>query len=146
ILVSGTAGTGKTSLAAYFASESCKRNERCIYFAFEESPAQIMRNMRSIGVNLRQYVDSGLLKFHASRPTLHGLEMHLVVMYKEILKFKPQTVVLDPITNLITVGTVSEIKSILIRLIDFLQKQQITVLFTSLSLNTVINEQTDENR
>jgi circadian clock protein KaiC len=143
-LVSGTAGTGKTSLAAYFAHESCRRKERCIYFAFEEAPEQIIRNMRSINIDLAQHIKSGMLKFHASRPTLHGLEMHLVVIYKEILKFRPKTIILDPITNLITVGTVSELKSILIRLIDFLQKQQITVLFTALSLNNVVNEQTDE--
>ena len=144
ILVSGTAGTGKTSLASYFAYESCRRNETCIYFAFEESPEQIMRNMKSISVNLKQYVDNGKLIFHASRPTLHGLEMHLLVMYKLIRKHKPKTVVLDPITNLITVGTVSELKSILIRLIDFLQKEQITVMFTALTLNNIVNEQTDE--
>lgn len=144
ILVSGTGGTGKTSIAAYFAHASCSRNERCIYFAFEESPEQIVRNMKSIGLNLKPYLDEGLLKFHASRPTSYGLEMHLVVFYKLIKQFKPKTIILDPITNLVTVGTVSEIKSILIRLIDFLQKEQITVLFTALTLNNTINEQTDE--
>ncbi|MBC7936149.1 MAG: circadian clock protein KaiC [Rhizobacter sp.] len=144
ILVSGTAGTGKTSIAANFANETCNRNERCVYFAFEESPAQIMRNMKSIGINLNKHVESGLLLFHASRPTLYGLEMHLVVIYKIIRKFKPATVVLDPISNLITVGNVGEVKSILTRLIDFLQSQQITVMFTALSLNTIVNEQTDE--
>jgi len=144
ILVSGTGGTGKTSIAATFAGASCARDERCIYFAFEESPEQIIRNMKSIGLNLKPYIDKGLLKFHASRPTLYGLEMHLVVIYKMIKKFKPKAVILDPITNLITVGTVSEIKSILTRLIDFLQKEQITVLFTALTLNTMVTEQTDE--
>lgn len=144
ILVSGTAGTGKTSLAACFADAACKRNERCIYFAFEESPDQIIRNMRSIGVNLEKHIDNGLLKFHASRPTMYGLEMHLVVIYKMIKKFKPKTIILDPISNLITVGNVGEVKSILTRLIDFLQTQQITVMFTALSLNNIVNEQTDE--
>ncbi len=144
VLVSGTAGTGKTSLAAYFANETCRRGQRCIYFAFEESPNQIIRNMHSIGVDLQQYVDKGLLKFFASRPTLYGLEMHLVAMYKVIKEFKPAAIVLDPITNLITVGSVSEVKSMLIRLIDFLQEEQITVVFTALSLNNVVNEQTDE--
>ena len=144
ILVSGTAGTGKTSLAAYFAYATCERREKCVYFAFEESPEQIMRNMKSISVDLKQHVDNGRLIFHASRPTIYGLEMHLLVMYKLIRKHKPKTVILDPITNLITVGTVGELKSILIRLIDFLQKEQITVLFTALTLNSVINEQTDE--
>jgi circadian clock protein KaiC len=144
ILISGTAGTGKTSIAAYFANETCNRKERCIYFAFEESPQQIVRNMKSIGLDLESHIDNGLLQMHAARPTLHGLEMHLVSIYKLIKKFKPKVVILDPITNLITVGPVSEVKSMLIRLIDFLQNEQVTVMFTALSLNTIINEQTDE--
>jgi len=144
ILISGTAGTGKTSLASYFANETCLRKERCIYFAFEESPQQIVRNMKSIGLDLQSHIDKGLLQMHAARPTLHGLEMHLVSIHKTIKKFKPKTVILDPITNLITVGPVSEVKSMLIRLIDFLQNEQITVLFTALTLNTIVNEQTDE--
>ncbi|QHV93561.1 circadian clock protein KaiC [Spirosoma endbachense] len=144
ILVSGTAGTGKTSIAATFANEACRKKERCIYFAFEESPQQIVRNMHSIGLDLQPYIDSGLLKFQASRPTLNGLEMHLVAIHKQIKEFKPSVVILDPITNLIAVGSVSDVKSMLIRLIDFLQSEQITVMFTALSLNNVINEQTDE--
>jgi circadian clock protein KaiC len=144
ILVSGTAGTGKTSLAASFANQVCNGNGRCIYFAFEESPEQIIRNMHSIGMNLEKHIDKGLLKFHASRPTMYGLEMHLVIIYKMIKQFKPDAIVLDPITNLITVGNVSEVKSILTRLIDFLQTQQITVMFTALTMNTIINDQTDE--
>lgn len=144
ILVSGTAGTGKTSIAAFFANESCRRKERCIYFAFEESPQQIIRNMLSIGIDLQTHIDNGLLQMNASRPTLYGLEMHLVDIHKKIKKFKPKTVILDPITNLVTVGSVSEVKSMLVRLIDFLQAEQITVLFTALSLNTIVNEQTDE--
>ena len=144
ILVSGTAGTGKTSIAAFFADQTCQRKEKCVYFAFEESPQQIIRNMRSIGIDLDTHVKKGLLQFHASRPTLFGLEMHLVRMYKIIKKFKPQTVILDPITNLITVGSVSEVKSMLIRLIDFSQAEQITVMFTALTLNTIVSEQTDE--
>ncbi|UOE46334.1 circadian clock protein KaiC [Mucilaginibacter sp. SMC90] len=144
ILVSGTAGTGKTSIAASFANEVCRNKKRCLYFAFEESPKQIIRNMGSINIDLKKHVDSGLLKFHASRPTLYGLEMHLVAIYKIIKRFKPAAVILDPITNLITVGSVSEVKSMLIRLIDFLQDEQITVMFTALSLNTIVSEQTDE--
>ena len=144
VLVSGTAGTGKTSIAGYFANETCRRGERCIYFAFEESPKQIMRNMQSIGIKLQDHVKNGLLKFHASRPTLNGLEMHLVSIHQMVEEFKPQTVILDPITNLITVGSVSEVKTMLIRLIDFLQAEQITVMFTALTLNNIVNEQTDE--
>lgn len=144
ILTSGTAGTGKTSIAASFINAACERNERCLYFAFEESPQQIVRNMRSIGIDLQGHIDSGILQFQASRPTLYGLEMHLVAIHKAIRKFKPTIVVLDPITNLITVGTMSEVKSMLVRLIDFLQVEQITVMFTALALNTITNEQTDE--
>ena len=136
--------TGKTSIAAAFAHETCRRGERSMYFAFEESPQQIIRNMRSIGIDLKEDIDKGLLQMHASRPTLHGLEMHLVDIHKKINHFRPTTVVIDPITNLITVGSVSEVKSMLIRMIDFLQSRKITVLFTALSLNTVVNEQTDE--
>lgn len=144
ILLSGTAGTGKTSIAATFADAVCRRKERCLYFAFEESPQQIIRNMNSIGLNLQQHIDSRLLQFHASRPTIHGLEMHLVTIHKKIRQLKPATVILDPITNLITAGLNSEVKAILIRLIDFLQDQQITVLFTALNFNYTVTEQTDE--
>ncbi|QEC80184.1 circadian clock protein KaiC [Mucilaginibacter ginsenosidivorax] len=144
ILVSGTAGTGKTSIAAYFANETCNGGKRCLYFAFEESPKQIIRNMKSINVDMQKHVDNNLLQFYASRPTLYGLEMHLVAIYKLIKRFKPAAVILDPITNLITVGSVSEVKSMLIRLIDFLQEEQITVMFTALTLNTIISDQTDE--
>ncbi|MFI5452896.1 circadian clock protein KaiC [Pedobacter sp. UC225_61] len=144
ILVSGTAGTGKTSIAASFANATCKRKEKCLFFAFEESPQQIMRNMESIGMDLQQHVDNGFLKFYASRPTLYGLEMHLVAIHKAIQKFKPKVVVLDPITNLITVGSFSEVKSMLVRLIDYLQQEQITVMFTALTLNNIVSEQTDD--
>ncbi|HYF67724.1 MAG TPA: circadian clock protein KaiC [Ohtaekwangia sp.] len=144
ILVSGTAGTGKTSIAASFANACCERNERCIFFSFEESPHQIIRNMRSIGMDLQAHINSGLLKFVASRPTLFGLEMHLVAIHKIINNFKPTTIILDPITNLVTMGSISEVKSMLIRLIDFLQSEQITVMFTALTLSTSTSEQTDE--
>jgi circadian clock protein KaiC len=144
ILVSGTAGTGKTSIAASFANEICNNKKKCLYFAFEESPKQILRNMKSINIDLQKHVESGLLEIRASRPTLHGLEMHLVAIYKRIKKFKPNTIILDPITNLITAGSIGEVKSMLIRLIDFLQDEQITVMFTALNLNTVVTEQADE--
>jgi circadian clock protein KaiC len=144
VLVSGTAGTGKTSISACFANEVCKQKKKCLYFAFEESPKQIIRNMRSINMDLQKHVDEGVLQFMASRPTLHGLERHLVAMHKLIKQFKPDIVVLDPITNLITIGSVGEVKAMLIRLIDFLQEEQITVMFTALTLNTVVSEQTDE--
>jgi circadian clock protein KaiC len=144
VLVSGTAGTGKTSLAASFANETCNRGEKCVYFAMEESPSQIIRNIRSIGIDLQKHIDSGLLHFNASRPNLYGLEMHLVAMHKCIKKYKPSVVIIDPITNFINIGSVSEVKNMLVRMIDFLQEEQISVMFTALSLNTIVNEQTDE--
>lgn len=144
ILVSGAAGTGKSSIAATFADEACKRNERCLFFVFEESPQQIIRNMKSIGINLQTHIDNGVLQFFASRPTAYGLEMHLVAIHKAIRKFKPKVVVLDPITNLITVASFSDVKSMLVRLIDFLQMEQITVMFTALSFSNTVNDLTDD--
>lgn len=144
ILVSGTAGTGKTNIATTFAASACESGDKCIYFSFEESISQILRNTRSIGLNLQQHIDSGSLEICASRPTLYGLEMHLVDIHKRIKAFQPDTVIIDPITNLITIGSISEVKSMLIRLISFLQEQQVTVMFTALALNNIIQEQTDE--
>lgn len=133
ILVSGTAGSGKTSLSCILADATCRGGERCLYFAFEESPAQIMRNMRSIGLDLKQWQEAGLLRFLASRPSLHGLEMHLVQIMRLVEEFKPALVIIDPISNLIDMGSVAEINSILIRLIDHLKTQQITTFFTNLT-------------
>jgi circadian clock protein KaiC len=144
ILISGTAGTGKTSMAASFADATCRRKERCLFFAFEESPQQIIRNMTSIGMDLQAHVNNGYLKFYSSRPTLHGLEMHLVEIHKHIMEFDPNVIILDPITNLVTIGSVSEVKAMLIRLIDYLQHKQISVLFTALTYNNITTEQTDE--
>jgi circadian clock protein KaiC len=144
VLATGTAGTGKTSIASHFAEATCKRGEKCIYFAFEESPKQIMRNMHSIDVNLAQWEKKGLLLFHASRPTLQGLELHLVTMHKAIQEFKPDVVIIDPITNLISAGTTNEVKAMLTRLIDYLKMHQITALFTALIHGGVSNELTNE--
>ena len=130
ILVSGTAGTGKTSLASHFVESVCQRGERCLYFAFEESPAQIVRNMRSIGLDLQPRVDSGLLRFEAARPSLFGLEMHLARMYREIEEFSPAAVVLDPISALR--GDRGDIHSMLLRVIDLLKSRGITAFLTNL--------------
>lgn len=133
ILVSGTAGTGKTSMSATFADAACKRGERCLYFAFEESPRQIIRNMESIGMDLAQWVKKGLLRFHSARPTLYGLEMHLVTFHKVINEFDPQVFIIDPISNLSAAGTESEVKSILTRLIDHLKMKKISTFLTDLT-------------
>ena len=134
VLITGNAGTGKSSFAAQFVDAACKNGERCLYFAFEESPEQIMRNMKSIGFDLGHWVDKGLLQFHSTRPTLYGLEIHLVTLYKLVNEFIPDIVVIDPISNLITAGSLDDVKSMLTRLIDFLKDRQITSLSTSLSL------------
>ncbi len=133
VLISGTAGTGKTSMVAHFAHAACQRGERCLFFAFEESGNQIIRNMRSIGIDLEPWVDRGLLQFRAARSTLYGLERQLEVMREWIERFNPHVVILDPISNLIAVGTEHEVKSMLTRLIDFLKTRQITTLVTDLT-------------
>jgi circadian clock protein KaiC len=133
VLLSGTAGAGKSSLAAHLAAAACARGERCLYFAFEESPSQILRNMRSIGVDLARWVEAGLLRFHAARPTLFGLEMHLARIHAEIEAFDPQLVVVDPMTNFIAVGTEHDVQAMLTRLVDFLKSRATTGVFTSLT-------------
>lgn len=133
VLISGTAGTGKSSLAAHFVDATCRRGERALYFAFEESPSQIIRNMRSIGIDLAPWVKKGLLVFQATRPSFAGLEMQLTMMHKTIHTFKPQVVVVDPLSGFIIGGNEFEVKYMLIRLADFLKTSQITSLFTSLT-------------
>ena len=143
ILISGTAGTGKTSIAAHFADAACARGERCVMFSFEESADQVTRNMRSIGINLGPWINKGLLQFHAARPTTFGLEMHLVKMHKIIRDFNPSVVVVDPVTGLINSGTQAETRSMLLRLIDFLKQKQITALMTTLTGGAAAQEQTE---
>ena len=133
VLVTGSAGTGKTSLAAHFADATCRRGERCLYFGFEESQSQFVRNMRSIGLDMEHWLKKNLLMFHATRPDAYGLEMHLAVLHKLVDKFAPHTVVIDPITTFANVGSSREAESMLIRLIDFLKSRQITAFFTSLT-------------
>lgn len=143
VLVSGTAGAGKTSLAAHAVAAACRRGERCLYFAFEESQAQILRNMRSIGIDLAPFVESGLLSFHTSRPTLYGLEMHLAIMHQLIEDADPRLVVVDPTTNLQSIGTRLDVSAMLVRLIDFLKSRAITAIFTSLTAGGDDLEQTE---
>ena len=133
VLVTGTAGTGKSSLAANFASAACARGELCLYFTFEESPSQILRNMRSVGLNLEPWVKEGLLHFNAMRPTSTGLEGHLAVIHRLIAKRRPRVVVIDPITNLVAESGTYDVKSMLVRLVDFLKVEQITSMFTNLT-------------
>lgn len=140
ILVSGTAGTAKTTIACYFANEQCEKNEKTIYFAFEESPQQLVRNMKSIGIDLDKHIKKGNLQIHSSRPSLNGLELHLLTLRKLIREFKPTTIIIDPISNLVTVGSEHEVRSMMVRLIDMLKANNITALFTSL------NKQTDNVR
>ena len=143
VLVSGTAGTGKSSFAAHFAAAACRRGERVLYFSFEESPSQIMRNMRSIGIDLETWVKKGLLQFHANRSSFAGLETHLAMKHKVINEFKPQVVILDPLNSFVIGDNEVEVKAMLVRLLDFLKSKQITGLFTSLTSSGGAIEQTD---
>jgi circadian clock protein KaiC len=139
ILVSGQAGTGKTSLAATFADAACRHGEKCLFIAFEESESQLNRNMRSIGIDLEKWVKKGLLKFHAVRPTAYSLEMHLSMMIKLIEDFEPQVIAVDPISNLYPIGDDIQVRSMLMRLIDQAKSFQITALFTNLSADETTN-------
>ncbi len=132
VLVSGTAGTGKTSFAAYFADAACRRGEKCLYFSLEETQDQISRNMKSIGIDLEKWVKKGLLKFRIARPSLYGLEMHLLMMENDIKKFEPKNVVIDPITDLSAIGGGREVKSMLTRLNDLMKARGITIFFIDL--------------
>ena len=143
ILVSGTAGAGKSSLAAHFLDAACRRGERCLAFVFEESPQQVVRNMRSIGIDLQRWVERGLLEFDAARPSLHGLEMHLSRMHRAIDRFQPSVVVLDPVSSLLRVAQPTDVQATLTRLVDYLKLQGITALLTSLTHGRTEHEQTD---
>src|ERR1700681_451580 len=145
ILVSGTAGTGKTSLAATGVDAGCRRGERGLYFSFEESPGQLIRNMRSIGLDLEQWVKNDLLMFHSSRPTFYGLEMHLGIIHKLVQTFKPKMVVLDPIGSIIAAGNRRDANLMLIRLMDFLKVRGVTAFFTNLTVGGQALERTDVN-
>jgi circadian clock protein KaiC len=143
VLVSGTAGTGKTSLAAHFVEAACERGERCLYFAFEESPGQLIRNMRSIGLDLGKCVKKGLLHIHSSRATFYGLEMHLALMHKMVQQLKPDIVVADPIGALITAGTERDANLMIVRLIDFLKGNDITAMLINLTSGGEALERTE---
>jgi circadian clock protein KaiC len=139
VLISGLAGTGKSTFAASFADAACARGERCLYFAFEESPAQIMRNMSSVGFDLGRHIEAGLLRFEAARPSLFGFEMHLARMNRDVQHFAPAALVVDPISAFR--GPASEIHATLVRLADICKTRGITALFTNLSASA---EQPDE--
>jgi len=143
VLVSGTAGAGKSSLAAHFIDAACARGERALYLALEESPSQIVRNMRSIGIDLERWSKSGRLSFHAARPTVYGLEMHLAIIQRLIDETKPKVLVVDPVTNLNAVGSDLEVKSAFTRLIDLLKMQGITTVFISLTDDSAHAEQSE---
>ncbi len=144
VLISGTAGTGKTSLAAAFAEACCKRGERCLYLSYEESPGQLVQNMRSVGFNLEKWTKKGLLKIVSTRPAFFGLEMHLLDFYKILAAFKPTAVVIDPLTSLLGQADTSEVQSMLTRMIDAMKSHGITGVFTSLVSSTAQNDTSGE--
>src|SRR5689334_18457011 len=143
ILVSGAAGTGKTSMGAHFLDAACRRGERCLCFLFEESPRQLLRNMRSIGIDLEPWVTAGLLQFHADRPSRYGLETHLATMHHVVAEFKPTVIVIDPVTNLMTVGTPADVQAMLTRIIDHMKTENITAMLTSLAPGQIPTERTE---
>jgi circadian clock protein KaiC len=143
VLLSGTPGSGKSSIAAHLVHAACARGESCLYFPFEESQRQIVRNMQSIGIDLDHWVSRGLLRFHPARPHLYGLETHLAMMHKQITQFDPDVVIIDPVTNLTEIGSEMEAKAMLTRLVDFLKSRGITALFTSLTSGSTHAEMTD---
>jgi circadian clock protein KaiC len=145
ILISGMAGSGKSSLVAHFADAVCRAGERCLYFAFEDSPRQIVRNMRSIGLHLQPWLSRDLLRFSANLPTVYGIEMHLVHMYRLIEQFNPSAVIVDPISSLMEAGAGNEIQMMLLRLIDHLKARQITSVFTNLTHGNIEMAKTDTN-
>lgn len=144
VLASGTAGTGKTSLAAAFALASCKRGERCLYLSYEESAGQLTQNMSSIGIHFEPMIKKGLLKIVSTRPSFFGLEMHLLDLYKLIAEFKPKAVVIDPLTSLIGEGDQREVRSMITRMIDILKTNGITSFFTSLVSSAAQNDTSGE--
>src|SRR3546814_913591 len=143
ILVSGVAGAGKSSVAASIVDAACSRGEKALYFSFEESEFQTVRNMRSIGIDLQKWVEAGLLRYVAARPTLYGLEMHLAVMVREVVKFQPRLVVLDPVSAFLTSGDTSEAQAMLLRMVDFLKGRGVTAVFTHLAYAKSDETQTD---
>jgi circadian clock protein KaiC len=145
ILLTGTAGTGKSSLAASFVHAACERGEKCLYLAFEESQDQIIRNMRSIGIDLQPHVRKGLLRFHASRPTFYGLEMHLLTIHMLVQQHQPKIVVVDPVTDLMSGGSVEDVHAMAMRLVDYLKGKGITTLMTTLTSGGGNLEQTEVN-
>jgi circadian clock protein KaiC len=131
VLLSGGAGTSKTTLAAYFLDAACRRGERALCFQFEESPAQYVRNMRSVGLNLERWIRKGLLQIHAARPTLYGLEFHLATMHREVDDTAPAVVVVDPLSSF-SGASFDEVNSMVMRLIDYLKGKDITTVYTHL--------------
>ncbi|HSC20261.1 MAG TPA: circadian clock protein KaiC [Solirubrobacterales bacterium] len=142
ILVSGRAGTGKTSFAGAFAEAACRRGERSLYFTFEESPRQLARNLHSIGVDLAPWMSQGLLRVQAARPSVHGLEMHLARMYREIREHEPRAVIIDPAASFLSVAAAAEVQALLVRLLDFLKERQVTTLLTHLASGSALAEET----
>ena len=143
VLVTGKAGTGKSSLASAFAAAACERGERALYLAFEESPSQLMRNMESVGIKLAEKQTGGNLEIHAFRPSLRGLEEHLINISQLVETFQPTCVVMDPITGLVEIGSEREVKSMLTRTLDLLKSKGITLFFTALISGSGRPDETD---
>jgi circadian clock protein KaiC len=144
-LISGTAGTGKTSITAAFASHVCRSNIKCLFCVFEEMPNQLMRNMQSIGIHLSEFQKTSLLHFYYARPSLQNLELHFMAIKEMVKKINPAVVILDPITNLMTEGPNSDVRSMLTRFVDYMKTQEITVMFTAaITIGSISQNTSDE--
>lgn len=145
ILISGTAGTGKTSIISSFARSICSKNSKCLVCLFEEAPKQLIRNMLSIGISLDGFVKDGLIDFYYARPSLQDLELHFMEIKEIIKKTTPSYILLDPITNLMTEGPNSDVRSMLTRFVDYLKMKNITVMFTAaITLGSISRNPSDE--
>lgn len=143
VMISGTAGTGKSTLSAAFAAAACERGESCLYLAFEESAGQLCRNMASVGIDFSKWTERGLLTVSSNRPTLFGLEEHLMQIQEMVLHHKPSCVIIDPMSNFLSAGSGAEVKSMLLRIIGNLKSRGITLILTSLTRGSKITDETD---
>ena len=136
LMVSGAAGTGKTSLGAHVVNSACERGEQVLLVLLEESPEQVLRNMRSLGLDLRPWVEAGLLRIWAARPSAYGLETHLAILAELIEEQTPSVAVIDGIASLSNGIPSTEVNpeaiSIVARKIDLFKSRGITNVITTL--------------
>jgi len=131
-LVTGVSGTGKTSVAMSMVNAACARGERSLVLLYEESAFQLERDMGSIGINLKRWTDSGMLKIWASRPLEYGLENHLAIFINMLESFKPAIVAIDGLTAFSRGGFDPDVFIFITRKIGILKARGITTVLTTL--------------